>query len=119
MMRLFTALLVVPILLPASGIAASGQYNGRWSVEAVPEAGSCDGTYVMPVEVSGDRITYIGRAAMRADGGITLDGKVEVSFIQKGDRLDARGTMINPRFGNGIWSSPTENCKGTWVARRR
>ena len=74
--------------------------------------------YVLPVEVAGGTVTYIGRAAIRAEGGIGPDGSVRVRFLD-GDRLDAKGTMSNARFGVGSWTSPTEDCRGTWIARKQ
>lgn len=118
-MGLRIRMIIGALLLCTGGVAAAASYDGRWSVVATPQAGGCDGTYVIPVEVRGTEVTYIGRAAMRAEGGISEDGRVEVSFIQGNDQLDARGSMVNPRLANGSWSSPTEDCKGTWIARRR
>ena len=98
--------------------AAQG-FDGQWSVEVTPERGQCDGMYVLPVEVREGNVTYIGRGATRAEGGVSKDGTVRVSFISQEDRLDARGSMSNGRFGTGSWASPTEDCRGTWIARKR
>lgn len=100
-------------------LAATQPFDGRWSVAVTPEGGECEGMYVLPVEVAEGTVTYIGRAAIRAEGGITPDGTVRVAFVMEGDRLDAKGTMSTPRFGAGSWVSPTEDCRGTWIARKR
>ena len=97
---------------------ASTDFDGRWAVEVIPGRGACDGPYFLPIEVAESRVTYIGKAQMEAQGGIDADGRVRVSFISGPDRLDAKGTMSNPRFGVGSWKSPTENCDGTWIARK-
>jgi hypothetical protein len=94
-------------------------FDGQWSVQVTPEDGGCEGIYVLPVEVAAGTVTYIGRAAIRAEGGIRPDGSVRVSFVMEADRLDAKGTMSNSRFGLGSWTSPTEGCQGTWIARKR
>lgn len=93
-------------------------YDGRWAVEVVPENGQCSGRYVMPVEVVGDRIVYIGQGDIRADGGVATDGSVRVSFSSADDRVVARGQLSSESFGHGSWQSPTEGCDGTWIARK-
>ncbi len=113
---------VVALAATIAGSGALGAiqaFDGQWSVQVTPEVGECDGMYVLPVEVAAGTVTYIGQAAIRAERGIRPDGSVRVSFVMEGDRLDAKGTMSNPRFGVGSWTSPTERCRGTWIARKR
>ena len=102
---------------PASAGPAS-LYDGRWAVEVVPENGQCSGRYVMPVEVVGDQIVYIGKGDVRADGGVASDGSVRVSFLSADDQVVARGQLSSESFGHGSWQSPTEGCDGTWIARK-
>lgn len=106
------------MLLGGTAVGAPA-FDGRWAVEVIPASGKCDGPYILPIEVAGSQITYIGRGQMQAEGGIDDTGRVRVSFLSGPDRLDAKGTMSNPRFGVGSWKSPTENCDGTWIARKR
>lgn len=110
-------LLATALLHPAPAVAAS--FEGQWSVVVTPENGGCEGPYVLPVKVVENRIIYIGKGQFEADGGIKPNGAVQVSFLSNGDRLDARGKMSNETFGVGSWKSPTENCDGTWVARKK
>ena len=98
---------------------AASPFDGRWAVAVTPEGGECEGMYVLPIEVAGGTVTYIGRAAITAKGGINADGTVRAAFVIEGDRLDAKGTMSNARFGTGSWVSPTQDCRGTWIARKR
>ena len=116
-----------PILFALSAVAAgfhsaaaapASLYDGRWAVEVVPENGQCSGRYVMPVEVVGDQIVYIGKGNVRADGGVASDGSVRVSFSSAHDQVVARGKLNSESFGHGSWQSPTEGCDGTWIARK-
>jgi hypothetical protein len=100
----------------APAVAAS--FEGQWSVVVTPENGGCEGPYVLPIKVVESRIIYIGKGQLEADGGVQPNGTVQVSFLSKGDRLDARGKMSNDRYGIGSWRSPTEKCDGTWIARK-
>lgn len=112
------AVAVSPALTVSASYAAPG-YEGMWSVEVIPETGTCDGPYVLPIEVVQYRIRYVGKGQLAAEGGITPDGNVRVSFVSEGDSLNAKGRLSSPRFGNGSWVSPTEDCGGTWIARKR
>lgn len=98
---------------------AAGPFEGQWSVVVTPENGGCDGPYVLPVRVVENRIIYIGKGQFEADGGVGPDGAVRVTFASQGDRLDARGKMSSDSFGLGSWKSPSEDCDGTWIARKR
>ena len=113
------AFVAVSASLTAGQTYGATAYDGRWAVTVTPEGGECEGMYVLPVEVAGGRVTYIGRAAITAEGGIGPDGTVRVAFVIEGDRLDAKGTMNTAHFGAGSWVSPTEDCRGTWIARKR
>jgi hypothetical protein len=112
----------VVLLLAAAAFAgpaaAAPQFDGRWAVEIIPQSGTCDGRYVIPVEVVRNNVIYIGRGQMQASGGIAANGTVRVSFHGQGDRLDARGRLTSDSFGQGSWRSPTEDCAGRWVARK-
>ena len=99
--------------------AKAASFEGQWSVVVTPQDGRCDGPYVLPVKVLDNRIVYIGKGQFVADGGIESNGSVRVTFASQGDRLDASGKMNSEILGSGNWQSPTENCAGTWVARKR
>ena len=113
------ALAIAATAVVSDALETIQSFDGRWAVQVTPEGDRCEGMYVLPVEVARGTVTYIGRAAIRAEGGIRPDGSVRVSFLVDGDRLDAKGTMSNARFGLGSWTSPTEDCRGTWIARKR
>lgn len=122
--------LVENALRAAAGVALAGclaavapahaaSFEGQWSVVVTPEDGSCDGPYVLPVKVLDNRIIYIGKGQFEAQGGVEPNGAVRVTFASQGDRLDASGKMKSEVLGFGKWTSPTEKCGGTWVARKR
>ena len=123
MLRFSSSVPLAGVALAAALAASEGRgavpsYDGRWSVEIAPEGGDCEGMYVLPLQVAGGKVTYVGRAAVTAEGGIGADGIVRVVFVIESDRLDAKGRMSNERFGAGSWTSPTGNCRGTWIARK-
>lgn len=123
MSRLLGTLFAVFGLGATAGLSATSaqaaSFEGQWSVVVTPENGGCEGPYVLPVKVVENRIIYIGKGQFEAEGGVQPNGIVQVSFLSNGDRLDAKGKMSNERFATGSWRSPTENCDGTWIARKR
>jgi hypothetical protein len=114
-----TALTLLGVVGAPNVPEASQRFDGQWSVRAFPNAaGGCDGIYQLPVKVTAGSVTYVGRGAIEAEGGIQANGSVEVSFYSEGDRLDARGMMRSPRTGRGTWKSYADGCSGTWIAHR-
>ena len=113
------AAVAVSAALSGAAPAWAASYEGQWSVVVTPEYGSCDGPYILPVKVVENRIIYIGKGQFEAQGGVEPNGTIRVTFVSQGDRLDAKGKMSNDRFALGSWTSPTEKCAGTWVARKR
>jgi hypothetical protein len=118
--KLGSALVLTLALLAVPGVPrGSPSFDGKWSVQAFPNSDKgCDGVYQFPVQVIEGSVTYIGRGAIRAEGGIQADGTVEVSFHGEGDRLDARGKMSGPGEGRGTWEASADGCSGVWVAHR-
>lgn len=102
----------------AGPAAAAPEFDGRWAVEIIPQSGTCDGQYVIPIEVVRSKVIYVGRGQMQASGGIAENGTVRVSFHGQGDTVDAKGRLTSERYGQGSWRSPTEDCAGRWVARK-
>jgi hypothetical protein len=97
--------------------AAAATFDGRWAVQIIPQSGTCEGHYVIPVEVVQNKVIYVGRGQMQAQGGITPRGTVRVSFHSRGDRLDASG-RVNKAYGQGSWQSVADGCAGRWIARK-
>ena len=101
------------------GVAAAASFDGRWAVEVLSEDGECSGIYVLPIEVVHSRIFYIGRAEIDVNGAIDAAGKVRARFFNGAELVDARGELRGEDFGNGSWVSPTDQCAGTWIARKQ
>lgn len=114
--RVASLLMSVPVA--SAGLAAS-PFDGRWAVEVRPEHGGCSGFYVMPVDVVDSEIRYAGRGDVAVEGRIDLKGGVTARFFNGSGLVNASGTIRGGRFGNGSWISPSEDCGGTWIARKR
>jgi hypothetical protein len=115
---LASAFAIVGLVAASGNLVASQHFDGRWSVRAFPNGKGCDGMYQLPVQITAGSVTYVGRGAIRAEGGIKADDSVEVSFYSEGDRLVALGMMTGKRSARGTWKSFADGCSGIWIARR-
>lgn len=105
-------------LAPLAGPAAASTFDGRWSVAIVAESGECSARYTVPIEVAEGQIRYAGRFSAEASGNVGVSGQLDVSFSYRDDLVQARGSLTE-RNGYGSWTSPTQECGGTWRAVRR
>ena len=101
--------------IPQAGAAPS--FDGSWSVKITAESGECSTRMTVPIEVSRGRIRYTGSYAATANGAVTDNGRLNVSFAHKDDVVTARGALKGGS-GYGSWQSPSKRCSGTWTARR-
>jgi hypothetical protein len=105
-------------LSPLAEPAAASTFDGRWSVAIVAESGDCSARYTVPIEVAGGKIRYAGRFNAEASGNVGSSGQLDVSFSYREDLVRAQGSLAG-RNGFGSWTSPTQECGGTWRAVRR
>ncbi len=102
--------------IPQAGLAAQG-FDGAWSVKITAESGECSTRMTLPIEVSRGRISYTGAFNARASGAVGANGRLNVSFAHSDDVVNARGSLKGSS-GYGSWKSPTQECGGTWTAKR-
>lgn len=105
---------LVPLMQPS---AAAPTFDGRWSVAIVAESGDCSARYTVPIEVAGGQVRYAGRFGAEARGKVGATGQLNVSFAYRDDLVTAKGSLTH-KNGYGSWTSPTQECGGTWRARR-
>ncbi len=96
--------------------AQSGSYDGRWTVVAVTEQGSCD-VYRIDLAVNGGRINERG-FVISAAGQVDKSGRVSLTVAGAGEQLGATGRLAGAD-GSGRWSAPGRQCSGRWTASRK
>ncbi len=95
-------------------------FDGRWSVVIITDAGSCDRAYRYGVRISGGRILYDGDSAAVINGHVDARGNVVVSL--RYGQSSANGTgHLTESDGEGRWqgASTSASCSGRWEAERR
>jgi hypothetical protein len=105
---------LLPLVQPS---AAAPSFDGRWSVAVVAESGDCSARYTVPIEISGGQVRYAGRFSAEAAGNVGSAGQLNVSFSYRDDVVTAKGSLKGTN-GYGSWTSPTQDCGGTWRANR-
>ncbi|MGQ7792504.1 hypothetical protein ACUN0C_08865 [Faunimonas sp. B44] len=108
--------IALTLAVPAAP-AFAAPFDGTWSVTMSTDSGSCPVRRRAVVTVRDGKVTYAGAERVTADGSVGASGRVDVRFVYEGDRLDARGS-VKGSIGSGSWTSPTENCQGSWMARK-
>jgi hypothetical protein len=116
--RLFRPLSLVAALSLGGGIvpqmaAAATSFDGMWAVEIVASNGNCPARTI-PIAVEDGRIHYSAFGAT-AEGAISPDGALNVSFAHRNDVVRASGA-VDGGSGAGNWRSAA--CEGSWTARR-
>lgn len=105
-------------LTTGTPVQAAQTFDGRWSVAIVAESGDCSARYTVPIDVDGGQVRYAGRFSAEASGKVGASGQLEVSFAYRDDVVRAKGSLTD-RNGYGSWTSPTQECGGTWRATRK
>ena len=121
MNRLLVSLfLAAPLIsIGTSGIAQQ-QFDGRWSVRAIPEKGACRRThdYTVVVENGVPRNAVSRRTTDRATGGLEPDGHVRVSLQRDRAQVAITGKLAG-RSGSGTWTlAGSIACSGRWTASK-
>ena len=106
---------------PAQPAAApSLNFDGRWSVVIITDAGSCDRAYRYGLRISGGRIYYAGDSAVVVNGQVDPRGNVVVNLRYGQSTANGSG-FLTDSGGEGRWqgASTSSGCSGRWEAERR
>jgi hypothetical protein len=120
MLHARTLIALFAILSELGGPAsAQQQFDGSWTLHAVPEQGTCTRAFRYRVVV--ERGTVSSRASRGADvsGGLQSDGRIEGSVQRNRIRVDVKGRLTGGS-GLGTWVAKGDvNCSGRWSAEKR
>ena len=113
------ALTSVAALALTSGLAlAQQQFNGSWSVEVIPQRGSCARALRLPVVIQNGQVRYGGAEGIAVSGGVTPRGVILGSVGAGGVQARVVG-RLRGRSGSGTWATVgTLNCSGQWRAAK-
>jgi len=100
---------------PLAPEAGATPFDGRWTIVAVAEEGSCDEAYRLPIDVQDGAIRYAGPFAVDAKGRINSAGRLNMTLAHDGDVVRARG-RLGAQTGAGKWVSP--GYEGAWEGRK-
>lgn len=95
-------------------------FDGRWSVVIITDAGTCDRAYRYGVRISGGRILYEGDSAAVINGQVDARGNVVVN-LRYGESSASGSGHLTESDGEGRWqgASSSSSCSGRWEAERR
>ena len=121
MNRLLVSLFLAgPLISIVTSGMAQQQFDGRWSVRAIPEKGACRRAhdYTVVVENGVPRNAVSRRTTDRATGGLEPDGHVRVSLQRHRARVAITGKLAG-RSGSGTWTlAGSMACSGRWTASK-
>ena len=121
MNRLLVSLvLAAPLISIGTSGMAQQQFDGRWSVRAIPEKGACRRAhdYTIVVENGVPRNAVSRRTTDRATGGLEPDGHVRVSLQRDRAQVAITGKLAG-RSGSGTWTlAGSMACSGRWTASK-
>jgi hypothetical protein len=105
---------------PQARRAPAINFDGRWSVTIITDAGACDRTYRYGLLISGGRISYEGEAGVAMNGLVDPRGNVVVNLRYGQSAANGVG-RLGKSDGQGRWQgvSGGSSCSGRWVAERR
>ena len=95
---------------------AANVYDGYWNVSIVTQAGSCDPTYSVAVQVADGRLNGANGALI---GFVSANGAVSVQ-MGGGERRGTASGRLKGTTGSGRWSGTAAgaSCRGRWTATR-
>ena len=121
MNRLLVSLFLAAPLIPVSTTGmAQQQFDGRWSIEAVPAKGACRRAhyYKVVIENGVPRNAVSRRTKDRVTGGLEPDGRVQASVQRNKAHIDITGKLTG-RSGSGAWTmAGSIACSGLWTASK-
>ena len=121
MNRLLVSLFLAAPLIPVGTTGmAQPQFDGRWSVRAIPEKGACRRAhdYTVVVENGVARNAVSRRTTDKVTGGLEPDGHVRVSLQRRRAQVAMTGKLAG-RSGSGTWTiAGSIDCSGRWTASK-
>ena len=120
MQRLSTNLVLIVSLALLDGSAlAQQQFDGHWSIEAIPENGTCKRAHHYRAVIENGAIRNGGSRRFNTTGGLAPDGRIRGSVQGSKTRVDITGSLSR-RSGSGTWTSAGRlTCSGRWNAEKR
>lgn len=106
--------LVCTSALPA---AAASRHDGTWTVHTEAEGGACKTNFDFKVSVKNGKVAYAGMWPVKATGGISKIGLVNMTLAHGGQKVVAKG-LAQGDAASGDWTSPQPKCSGSWFAKR-
>lgn len=100
--------------LPA---AAASRHDGTWRVHTEAENGACKTNFDFKVSVKNGKVAYAGMWPVKATGGISKIGLVNMTLAHGGQKVVAKG-LAQGDAASGDWTSPQPKCSGSWFAKR-
>ncbi len=116
--QLLTLASGVALVLTGSAASAQQQFNGTWTVEVIPQRGTCDRTYRIPVIIQNGRVRYGGADGIGVSGAVTSRGVIQGSVGAGLVQASVVG-RLSRRSGSGSWATTGNlNCSGQWRAAK-
>jgi hypothetical protein len=121
MNRMLVSLFLAAPMIPIGNMGmAQQQFDGRWSVRAIPEKGACRRAhdYTVVVENGVPRSVVSRRTSDKVTGGLEPSGRVRVSVQRHGAQVDVTGNLAG-QSGSGHWTIAGKiDCSGRWTASK-
>ena len=99
---------------------AEQRFDGRWSIEAIPERGPCHRVRRFSVSLENGAVKNAGsrRAGDNIAGGLEPNGRIQGSVQRNRTRVDVNG-MLSDQSGTGSWATDGRvKCSGRWTAEK-
>ncbi|MGO4389488.1 hypothetical protein AB4Y85_18340 [Microvirga sp. 2YAF29] len=112
--------LIATSALIGNAALAQQQFDGRWSIHAVPEKGGCrrGHNYTVVVENGIPRNAAAQGNRDKAIGGLGRDGGVRISVQRRRAHVAITG-KLSERSGFGAWTvTGSIACSGRWAASK-
>jgi hypothetical protein len=114
------AIFLLPSILALSGntTLAQQQFDGRWSIQAIPENGACKRTHLYAANIQNGTIRSATSRGTNMSGGLDPSGRVQGSVVRNKTKVDITGSLSG-RTGSGRWVVAGRlNCSGRWSAEK-
>ena len=122
MHRHLASFVLAMTLAPINDAAvAQQQFEGHWTVEAIPEKGACKRTHRYGVVIENGTVRNAGprRMSVNIAGGLEASGRIRGSVQRNKTRVDVTGSLSG-RSGSGDWTTAGRvTCSGRWTAEKR
>jgi hypothetical protein len=110
---------ITSLALLSGSALAQQRFDGRWSIEAIPQRGTCSKVRHYEAVVENGAIRNRGSRRLDIAGGLQADGRIRGTVQGRKTRVDVTGSLSG-RSGAGTWTSAGRvNCSGRWNAEKR